>query len=204
PAEERFLAETNAAAGEPFGDFVAPQIERKGFQFGQQRSPNVAQRMPPSRQIVIDNDDLSTWPYDATKLAERSLAILAGLLMQQKEYEGTIVARIGQIQVAGIHCQQSHRRISGQFLAQIAELYWEHVDDVHEPAVGDACAQPSGQVTIGTCDLQRSSRQRISHFCHDRVTQPGVVSPKNKIDQPLTLEQLHRSGMNMRPPIVSI
>src|SRR5262249_6548209 len=82
PAEERFLADTNAAAGEPFDDFIAPQIERKGFQSGQQRSPNVAQRMPPPRQIVIDNDDLSTWPYDATKLAERSLAVLAGLLMQ--------------------------------------------------------------------------------------------------------------------------
>ena len=68
--------------GEPFGDFVAPQIERKGFKFGQQWSPNVAQRMPPPRQIIIDNDDLSTWLYDATKLAERSLAILAGLLMQ--------------------------------------------------------------------------------------------------------------------------
>ena len=82
PAEERFLADTNAAAGEPFGDFVAPQIERKGFKFGQQRSPNVARRMPPPRQIIIDNDDPSTWLYDATKLAERSLAIMAGLLMQ--------------------------------------------------------------------------------------------------------------------------
>src|SRR5215469_9706576 len=82
PAEERFLADTNAAVGKPFGDFVAPQIERKRFQFRQQRSPNVAQRMPPPRQIVIDNDDLSTWPYDATKLAERSFAILAGLLVQ--------------------------------------------------------------------------------------------------------------------------
>ncbi len=82
PAEERLLADTNAAAGEPFGDFVAPQIERKGFQFRQQRSPNVAQRMPPSRKVIIDNDDLSTWLYDATKFAEGSLAILAGLLMQ--------------------------------------------------------------------------------------------------------------------------
>src|SRR6516165_7821241 len=82
PAEERFLADTNAVAGKPFGDFVAPQIERKGFKFGQQRSPNVAQRMPPPRQIIIDNDDPSTWLYDATKLAERSLAIMAGLLMQ--------------------------------------------------------------------------------------------------------------------------
>jgi hypothetical protein len=82
PAEEWFLADTNAAAGKPFGDFVSPQIERKGFQFGQQRSPNIAQRMPPPRQILIDDDDPSTWLYDATKLAERSLAILAGLLMQ--------------------------------------------------------------------------------------------------------------------------
>src|SRR5262245_1692776 len=81
-AEERFLADANATARKPLGDFVAPQIERKGFQFGQQRPPNVAQRMPPPRQIIIHNDDLSTWLYDAKKLAERSLAILAGLLMQ--------------------------------------------------------------------------------------------------------------------------
>src|SRR5262245_6342336 len=46
-AEERFLADANVAAGKPFGDFVTPQIERKGFQSGQQRSPKVAQRMPP-------------------------------------------------------------------------------------------------------------------------------------------------------------
>src|SRR5215471_2492953 len=81
-AEERFFADANAAAGKPFGDFVTPQIERKGFQFGQQRPPNVAHRMPPPRQIIIHNDDLSTWLYDTKKLAERSLAILAGLLMQ--------------------------------------------------------------------------------------------------------------------------
>src|SRR6266498_3589116 len=80
--EEWFLADVNAGLGEPFGDFLTPQIERKGFQFGQQRSPNVAQRMPPPRQIIIHNDDLSAWLYDAKKLAERSLAILAGLLMQ--------------------------------------------------------------------------------------------------------------------------
>src|SRR6516162_10682837 len=110
--------------------------------------------MPPLRQVIIHDDDLSAWLYDAKKLAEGSLAILAGLLMQKKEYEGTIVTRIRQIQVAGIHCQQSHRRVSGQFLAQIAELYRKHVDDAHAPAVDDACAQPSGQVTIGTCDLQ--------------------------------------------------
>src|SRR5215813_4179361 len=81
-AEERFFADANAAARKPGGDFVTPQIERKGFQFGQQRPPNVAQRMPPPRQIIIHNDNLSTRLYDAKKLAERSLAILARLLMQ--------------------------------------------------------------------------------------------------------------------------
>src|SRR5262245_23508013 len=112
-AEERFLADTNAAAGKPFGDFVSPQIERKGLQFGQQRSPDVAKRMPPPRQVIIDHDDFSAWFYDAKKLAKRSLAILAGLLMQEKKYERTIIARLGQIQITGIHCQQSHRRVSG-------------------------------------------------------------------------------------------
>src|SRR6516162_2700632 len=81
-AEERFFADANDAARKPLGDFVTPQIERKGFQFGQQRPPNVAQRMPPPRQIIIHNDDLSAWLHDAKKLAERLLAILAGLLMQ--------------------------------------------------------------------------------------------------------------------------
>src|SRR5262245_22312388 len=143
--------------------------------------------MPPPRQVIIHNDDLSSWLYDAKKLAQRSLAILAGLLMQEKKYKRAIVAGIGQIQVAGIHCQQSHGRTSGQFLAQIAELYRQHVDDVHAPARGDTRAQPSAQVTIDTCDLQRVSRQRISHFCHDSVAQAGVISPKNEIDQPLAL-----------------
>src|SRR6516162_5575281 len=83
-AEERFLADADAVAGEPLGDFVTPQIEREGFQFGQQRSPNVAQRMPPSRQIVIHNNDLSAWLHDPTKLAERLLAILAGCSCNKK------------------------------------------------------------------------------------------------------------------------
>jgi hypothetical protein len=56
--------------------------------------PNVANRLPPPGQIIVDNDDLAPWLYDAKKLAKRSLAILAGLLMQQKKYERTIVAGI--------------------------------------------------------------------------------------------------------------
>src|SRR6516162_3033966 len=160
--------------------------------------------MPPSRPVVIDNDDLSAWPYHAKKLTQRSLPILAGLLVQEKEYEGAIIARIWQVQVARIHCQQSNRRVSRQFLAQIAELYRQHVDDVHAPAFGDACAQPSAQVTIDAGDLQSASRQRVSHFCHDGVTQSAVIAPKNEIDQPLPLEQLYRRGMNIGPPIVGI
>src|SRR5215475_53093 len=81
-AEERFLADASAAAGKPFGDFVTPQIEREWFEFGQQRSPNITQRMPPSRQVVIHDDDLSAWFHDAKELDERLLAISAGLLVQ--------------------------------------------------------------------------------------------------------------------------
>src|SRR5262249_14611928 len=81
-AQERVFVDAHDPPRKPGGDFVTPQIERKGFQFGQQRPPNVAQRMPPPRQIIIHNDNLSTRLYDAKKLAERSLAILARLLMQ--------------------------------------------------------------------------------------------------------------------------
>src|SRR6516162_7552913 len=160
--------------------------------------------MPPLRQVIIHDDDLSAWLYDAKKLAEGSLAILAGLLMQKKEYEGTIVTRIRQIEVARIHCQQSHRRVSGQFLAQIAELYRKHVDNIQNTAGADACAQPRAEVTIGTCDLQCASRQRLSHFGNDAITEPSVISPKNEVDQPLALEQLHCSRINVCPPIMRI
>src|SRR5215470_9719201 len=48
------------------------------------------------------------------------------------------------------------------------------------------------------------SWQCLAYFCHDGVTQSGVISPKNEIDQPLALEHMHRGWMNVRPPIVSV
>src|SRR6516165_3253620 len=81
-AKERFLADMNSAAREPYANLVTPQIECKRLKPGQQRPPHVAKRMPPTRQVIIHNYDLAAWFYDSENLAQRPLAIVAGLLMQ--------------------------------------------------------------------------------------------------------------------------
>src|ERR1700726_3259603 len=96
-AEEDLLARPDGRVlGQPIGDFLAPQIEREGFKLCQQGVPEIAQRMPPARQRVIDDDDLAAGLDHTEHFAQRALAPWPRLLMQQEENQTIFVAGVGQ------------------------------------------------------------------------------------------------------------
>jgi hypothetical protein len=92
---------------QPAGDFRPPQIESKRLELRKQDRKQVTQRMRPARPGIVDNDQLAARFEDAEHLAQRSLAPLARLLVEQKEHKRPIIAGIGQLEVHCIHCQQS-------------------------------------------------------------------------------------------------
>src|SRR6516165_7575995 len=95
-AKERPPAKTDAAcARQPVGNFLTPQIERKRLQPGKKRTPKIAQRMPPTRQRVFHYDDFAPRFDHAEELAQRPLADMARLLMQQEENQSAIITGIG-------------------------------------------------------------------------------------------------------------
>src|SRR5262245_3579360 len=87
PTEERLFVH-NLVGPRPrqeFGDFLPPQIECERLERGEQRPPKIAKGMPPTGHGIIDNQDLAPRFYDAKCLAQRPLAIMAWLLMQQEK-----------------------------------------------------------------------------------------------------------------------
>src|ERR1035437_4231037 len=90
-------------------DLVAPQIQRERLKHGEQGSPQIAKRMPPTRQRIVDNNNLASRSDHAEDFAQRSLAIMTGLLVQEEEQQRPIIAGVRKVEVCGIHCQQSRR-----------------------------------------------------------------------------------------------
>src|SRR5476651_2806303 len=91
PAEERLLPPSVLRGrGHPMREFVAPQVQRERLECREQWPPQIAQRMPPARQRIIDNDDAASRLHHAEDFAQRSLAIMRGLLVQQEEQQGLV------------------------------------------------------------------------------------------------------------------
>ena len=75
-----------------------------------------------SRRGILDDDDLATGFDHSEDFAQRQFTVAIRLLMQQKEYQCSIVNRIRQPQPAGVHGQQPHRRSRRQLGFQVSEL----------------------------------------------------------------------------------
>ena len=97
----------------------SPEVERERLKPREQRPPQIAQRMPPARQPVIDHDDPSAGFHDATQLTQGSLAVMARLFVQQKEYDRLVIACVSQLQISGIHRQQAGGRTLRQLGTQV-------------------------------------------------------------------------------------
>src|SRR6478609_4340570 len=130
-SEKGFLASWQyATRGEPVIDILAPEIECEGFEEGKHRTPQIAKGVPPVRRGILDDDDLATGFDHSEDFAQRQFTVAIRLLMQQKEYQCSIVNRIRQPQPAGVHGQQPHRRSRRQLGFQVSELDRQNVHNV--------------------------------------------------------------------------
>src|SRR5215469_18561558 len=58
------------------------------------------------------------------------------------------------------------------------------------------------EIAVNTSHLQSCPGQRFTHFRERSIAESRVIAQENKIDQPLSLEELHCLRMNIGPPIV--
>src|SRR5665811_1091097 len=106
PAEKGLLAPPGPGGGrQPVGDLVTPQIQRERLERREQGPPQIAKRMPPARQRIVDNNDLASRPDHAEGLAQRPLAMRYRLLVQQEKQQRPIIAGVRKVEIGGIHRQ---------------------------------------------------------------------------------------------------
>src|SRR6185369_15042528 len=84
---------------QPSAELVPPQIERKWLEPCQQRTPEVAERMPETGQRVVHQNDLSSRLDHAHELTQCPFTVMARLLVQKKERQSLVVRVIRQIQL---------------------------------------------------------------------------------------------------------
>jgi hypothetical protein len=63
--------------------------------------------------------------------------------------------------------------------------------DVPIGAIVVAYTQTVRKIAINTGYLQGCTRQKFSYFHQGSIAQPSIITPQNKIDQPLSFEEPH-------------
>ena len=87
PAVVGFLAHLRRsdALGQPFRDFMLPQVESEGFECAQHRAEQVAQGVQAARQVIIDQHQLAAGLEHPVGFAQGLAARRRRLLVQQVE-----------------------------------------------------------------------------------------------------------------------
>src|SRR6185295_8507116 len=74
-------------------------------------------------------------------------------------------------------------------------------DDVQLTARRNAAAELLGERGVDKNNLERPPLQVRSESCQGCIAQAAEVSPENGIDEPLALENAHRSRVHVGPPV---
>src|SRR5450759_105728 len=74
--------------------------------------------------------------------------------------------------------------------------------DLTSKLVGNPADQLAGKIAVGARHLQGRAGKHIPQFRDRCIAQPLVIAPQNEVDQPLPLEEPHRPGVHIGPPVM--
>jgi len=63
--------------------------------------------------------------------------------------------------------------------------------------------QPRRQVPVDAGHLQGAPTDGVTEQVDGRIAQAAEIAPEDEVDQPLALEDLHRVGVEIGPPVVT-
>ena len=92
-------------------------------------------------------------------------------------------------------------RCAFQLAPQICELNRQGRRQRRENLLRDPFSQPLGKVAVDAGDLKCPLADAWIEFIQYSVAETRVVSPEDKVDEPLPLEKAHASWMDICPPI---